>query len=92
LPTAAIWVAEIAPAVVIVIRPLALRLARFNTWPAKVIVGSPETPLPLEMDRPAPETAIERPVMAVEDVFTWKPVPDATKDDKAPVVVTLNTP
>jgi hypothetical protein len=38
--------------------------------PLKDMVGSPEMPLPLEMDSPLPETAIERPVMAVEDVFT----------------------
>ena len=63
-------VADSAPAVVIVIRPLALKLAKFKTWPAKVIVGSPAMPLPSAIDRPAPETAIERPVMAVPDVFT----------------------
>ena len=70
LPTAAIWVEDSAPAVVIVIKPLALKLAKFKTCPAKDIVGSPATPSLFTMDRPAPETAIERLVMAVPDVFT----------------------
>lgn len=62
--------ALIAPADEMVIIPFALRLARFKTCPVNVIVGSPDTPLPLEMDRPLLETAIERGVMAVADVFT----------------------
>ena len=59
-----------APAVDSTTSPLKLALAKFKTWPFRETVGSPDTPLPSAMDRPAPETAIERLVMAVEDVFT----------------------
>ena len=66
-----VMVAEvIAPAVESTTRPLKLAFAKLEIWPVNEMVGSPDTPLPLEMDRPVPETAIERPVMAVEEVFT----------------------
>ena len=82
----------IAPALVSTIKPLKLAFARFRTCPAKVIVGLPAIPSPSEIARPVPETAIERPVMAVEDVFTWNPVPEFTSDNKAPVVLILKSP
>ena len=81
-----------APAVDSATRPLKLAFAKFRTWPLKATVGSPDTPEPLVTDKPAPEEATERPVMAVEDVLTCMPVPDATKDDKAPVVLILKSP
>jgi hypothetical protein len=49
-------------------------------------------PSPLEIDKPVPETAIERLVIAVEEVFTWKPVGEDTKESKAPVVLILKSP
>ena len=73
-------------------RPLKLALAKFRTWPLKETVGSPDTPLPSAMERPAPETAIERLVRTVEDVLTWNPVLEFTSDKRAPVVVILNSP
>ena len=60
----------IAPAVDSTTRPLKLAFAKLRACPVNVIVGSPETPLPLVMDKPLLETAIERGVMAVADVFT----------------------
>ena len=88
-----VMVAEvIAPPVESTTRPLKLAFAKLEIWPVNEMVGSPETPLPLEIDRPVPETAIERGVMAVEDVFTWNPVPEFTSDNKAPVVLILNNP
>lgn len=66
-----VMVAEvIAPAVESTTRPLKLAFAKLRVWPVNEMVGSPDTPLPLEMDRPVPETAIERGVMAVASVFT----------------------
>ena len=82
----------IAPAVERTTSPLKLALAKFATWPLIAMVGSPATPLPSVTVNPAPEEATERPVRAVEDVLTCMPVPDDTKDDKAPEVVILKTP
>jgi len=66
-----VMVAEvIAPAVESTTRPLKLAFAKLRACPVKEMVGSPDTPLPLEIDRPLPETAIERGVRAVADVFT----------------------
>lgn len=66
-----VMVAEVMPpAVESTTKPLKLAFAKFKTCPVNEMVGSPETPLPLEMDRPLPETAIERGVRAVADVFT----------------------
>ena len=66
-----VMVAEvIAPAVESTTRPLKLAFAKLRVCPLNVIVGSPDTPLPLVMDSPLLETAIERGVMAVADVFT----------------------
>ena len=66
-----VMVAEVmAPAVDSTTRPLKLAFAKLETCPVNEMAGSPETPLPLVMLRPAPETVIERGVRAVADVFT----------------------
>ena len=92
LDVPAIVTALTAPADEIVIKPFALRFAKFRTCPSKAMVGLPEMPLPFVIAKPEPETAIERLVRAVEDVLTWNPVPELTKDKRAPVVVILKSP
>lgn len=59
---------------------------------ATEIVGLPEIPSALVMERFAVFTSICLFVIAVAEVLTWNPVLEFTNDKRAPVVVTLNTP
>lgn len=55
--------------------------------PFREIVGSPETPEPLEMASPVPETATERAETAPEPVLTMIPVPAPSKAPEVPLSV-----
>jgi hypothetical protein len=56
--------------------------------PSKATVGLPDTPFPLVMLRPVPETAIERFVTVDAPVFTITPLEAASRLPEAPLRVT----
>ena len=85
-------VEETVPPVVRVKMPFTLAFAKFKTCPDNETVGLPDTPSPLDTDKPAVPAAIVRPVSVVLFVLTCSPVPELLSDRRAPVVVTFITP
>ena len=68
-------------------RPVPPTCAMAEISPSSEIVGFPETPDPLAMARPVPETATERAETAPEPVFTMIPVPAPSKAPEVPLSV-----